>query len=256
LTVDIERDGAVLVATLNRPDKKNALTGAMYRALREALLAASADKDIGAVMVTGAGGAFCAGNDIGDFLAENQRQSEGARSSPGGEFIRTLARFDKPLVAAVEGAAIGVGTTMCLHCDLVYAAPSARFAMPFVNLGLVPEAGASMLAPRRFGAAVASELLLMGEAIDAARAREIGLVNEVAPAEALKAHALGKAKALAAKPRAALLATRKLMRGDAEALYAHMEKELVAFAEALKSPEARAAFEAFAGRGKNLRWDR
>ena len=250
MTVDIERDGGVIVATLNRPDKKNALTGAMYRALREALVMASAEEDVGAVLVTGAGGAFCAGNDIGDFLAENQRQSEGARSGPGGEFIRTLARFDKPLLAAVEGPAVGVGTTMCLHCDLVYAAPSARFAMPFVNLGLVPEAGASMLVPRRFGLGVASEMLLLGEAVGAARAKEIGLVAEVVAPEGLKAHALAKAKALAAKPRAALLATRKLMRGDAEALYAHMEEELVAFARALKSPEARAAFEAFAGRAK------
>jgi enoyl-CoA hydratase/carnithine racemase len=250
MTVEIERDGGVLVATLNRPEKKNALTGAMYRALREALVAASADEAIGAVLLTGAGGAFCAGNDIGDFLAENQRQGEGARTSAGGEYIRTLARFDKPLIAAVEGAAVGIGTTMCLHCDLVYAAPSARFAMPFVNLGLAPEAGSSLLAPRRFGLGVASELLLLGEAVDAARAREIGLVNAVVAAEALRSHALGKAKALAAKPRAALLASRRLMRGDAEALYAHMEEELVVFARLLKSPEARAAFEAFAARAK------
>ena len=251
MTVEIERDGDVLVATLNRPEKKNALTGAMYRALREALLTASAEPAVGAVLVTGAGGVFCAGNDIGDFLAENRAQSEGARAGPGGEFIRALARFDKPLVAAVEGPAVGVGTTMCLHCDLVYAAPSARFAMPFVNLGLVPEAGSSLLAPARFGRAVASELLLLGEAIEAARAKEIGLVNEVVAANLLKAHALGKAKALAAKPRAALMATRKLMRGDAEALYAHMEEELAAFARALKSPEARAAFEAFATKPKS-----
>ena len=250
MSVDVSSEGGVLVATLNRPEKKNALTGAMYRALREALVAASADAAIGAVLVTGAGGVFCAGNDIGDFLTESRAQGEGARTGPGGEFIRTLARFDKPLIAAVEGPAVGIGTTLCLHCDLVYAAPSARFAMPFVNLGLVPEAGSSMLVPRRFGIGVASELLLLGEAIDARRAREIGLVNEVVEPEALKAHALAKAKALAAKPRAALLATRKLMRGDAEALYAHMEEELVAFARALKSPEARAAFEAFAGRAK------
>jgi enoyl-CoA hydratase/carnithine racemase len=250
MSVDVIRDGGVLVATLNRPEKKNALTSAMYRGLRDALIAASADEGVGAVLVTGAGGAFCAGNDIGDFLAENRAQGEGARTGAGGEFIRTLARFDKQLVAAVEGAAVGVGTTMCLHCDLVYAAPSARFAMPFVNLGLAPEAGSSMLAPRRFGLGVASEMLLLGEAVDAARAREIGLVNEVVAAEALKGHALAKAKALAAKPRAALMASRRLMRGDAEALYAHMEEELVVFARLLKSPEARAAFEAFAGRAK------
>jgi enoyl-CoA hydratase/carnithine racemase len=248
MTVDVEHDGDVLVATLNRPDKKNALTGAMYRTLRETLVAATAQADIGAVVIAGAGGAFCAGNDIGDFLAEAKAQSEGARTGPGGEFIRTLARFDKPLVAAVEGPAVGVGTTMCLHCDLVYAAPSARFAMPFVNLGLVPEAGASMLVPRRFGPSIASEMLLLGEAFEAARAREIGLVNAIVAPEALKAHALAKAKALAAKPRAALLATRKLMRGEAESLYAHMEQELAAFARALKSPEAKAAFTAFVER--------
>ena len=250
MTVDVQREGDVLVATLNRPEKKNALTGAMYRAMRETLAEASAKADIGAVLFRGAGGAYCAGNDVGDFLAENARQSEGARSGPGGDFIRTLARFDKPLVAAVDGVAIGVGTTMLLHCDLVYASPAARFAMPFVNLGLVPEAGASLLVPRRFGPAVAAELMMLGETIDAARAREIGLVNAVVAAEALSEHALGKAKALAGKPRAALLATRKLMRGDAETLYAHMETELVAFAKALKSPEARAAFEAFAARGR------
>ena len=250
MTVDVKREGDVLVATLNRPDKKNALTGAMYRGLTEALTIAHAEAGIGAVLVTGAGGAFCAGNDIGDFLAENAKGAEGARTGPGGEFIRTLARFDKPIVAAVEGAAIGVGTTMCLHCDLVYAAPSARFAMPFVNLGLVPEAGSSLLVPRRFGMAVATEMLMLGEAIDAVRAREIGLVNQVVAADGLFAHALGRAKALAAKPRTALLATRKLMRGDAETLYAHMELELEAFAKALKSPEARAAFEAFAGRAR------
>jgi enoyl-CoA hydratase/carnithine racemase len=250
MTVDIGRDGDVLIATLNRPDKKNALTGAMYRALREALLMASADAAVGAVLVTGAGGVFCAGNDIGDFLAENRAQSEGARVGPGGEFIRTLARFDKPLLAAVEGPAVGVGTTFCLHCDLVYAAPSARFAMPFVSLGLVPEAGSSRLVPNRFGRGVASELLLLGETIDATRAREIGLVNAVIEPIALREHALAKAKALAAKPRAALLATRKLMRGDAEELYAHMEAELEEFARALKSPEAKAAFQAFAERAK------
>jgi enoyl-CoA hydratase/carnithine racemase len=250
MSVDVKREGDVLVATLNRPDKKNALTGAMYRALTVALSTAHSEPSVGAVLITGAGGAFCAGNDIGDFLAENARASEGARVGPGGEFIRTLARFDKPLVAAVEGAAVGIGTTMCLHCDLVYAAPSARFAMPFVNLALVPEAGASLLVPRRFGMAVATEWLMLGETFDAERARQIGLVNEVVPAEGLEARGLARAKALAAKPRAALLATRKLMRGDAEALYAHMELELDAFGNALKSPEAKAAFEAFAARSR------
>jgi enoyl-CoA hydratase/carnithine racemase len=159
--------------------------------------------------------------------------------------IRTLARFEKPLVAAIEGQAVGIGTTLCFHCDLVYAAPSARFLMPFVNLGLVPEAGSSMLAPMRFGRARAAELLLLAEPFDAETAREIGLVNAIVPAEELRAHALSKARALAAKPRAALLATRRLMRGESEALYAHMEAELGEFSRALRSPEAKAAFTAF-----------
>ena len=243
-------EAGVLTITLNRFDKKNSITSAMYGAMADALAAGALDAAVRVAVLQGHEAVFSAGNDIGDFLAENQRQSEGARSGPGGEFIRTLARFDKPLLAAVEGPAVGVGTTMCLHCDLVYAAPSARFAMPFVNLGLVPEAGSSLLVPRRFGLGIASQLLLLGEAIDAARAREIGLVAEIVAPEALKAHALARAKALAAKPRAALMATRKLMRGDSETLYAHMEEELVAFGRALKSPEARAAFEAFAGRAK------
>ena len=248
--ISVTAQNGVQIIRIARPQKKNALNGPMYRALSDAFRAGDADANVAVHVVFGSGGVFCAGNDMSDFLAENAKGAEGARTGPGGEFIRTLARFGKPLVAAVEGPAVGVGTTMCLHCDLVYAAPSARFAMPFVNLGLVPEAGASLLVPRRFGMSVATEWLMLGEAIDAARAREIGFVNAVVPAEGLVAHALAKAKALAAKPRAALLATRKLMRGDAEALYAHMEGELEAFARALKSPEARAAFEAFAGRAR------
>ena len=177
MTVLVERDGGVLVVTLNRPEKKNALTGDMYRAMRGALATASAEADIGAVLVMGAGGAFSAGNDLGDFLAANRDGAERARENPAGDFINAIARFDKPIVAAVEGVAVGVGTTMCLHCDLVYAAPSARFATPFVNLGLVPEAGSSWLAPRRFGLAVASELLLLGEPMEAARAHAIGLIS-------------------------------------------------------------------------------
>ena len=242
MTVESNREGAVLVLTLNRPDKKNALTGTMYRALAEGLATASALADIGAIVVAGAGGAFSAGNDLADFLAASTSERQ---DNPAGDFIRAIARFDKPIIAAVEGVAVGVGATLCLHCDLVYAAPSARFSMPFVNLGLVPEAGASLLVPRRFGVGIATELLLLGETFVAEKARDIGLVREIVAPEALLAHALSKAQALAAKPRAALLASRKLMRGDSEALYAHMDLELHAFARALKSPEAKAAFEAF-----------
>ena len=194
----------------------------MYEALLAAFETASGDEGVGALLLSGEGGAFTAGNDIGDFLASAQSAAKESASTPASRLIRTLARFEKPLVAAIEGQAVGIGTTLCFHCDLVYAAPSARFLMPFVNLGLVPEAGSSMLAPMRFGRARAAEFLLLAEPFDAETAREIGLVNAIVPAEELRAHALAKARALAAKPRAALLATRRLMRGEfGSALRAH-----------------------------------
>ena len=139
----------------------------MYEALLAAFETASGDEGVGALLLSGEGGAFTAGNDIGDFLAERAIRAKESASTPAGRFIRTLARFEKPLVAAIEGQAVGIGTTICFHCDLVYAAPSARFLMPFVNLGLVPEAGSSMLAPMRFGRARAAEFLLLAEPFDA-----------------------------------------------------------------------------------------
>ena len=148
--IRIERDGAVLIATINRPEKKNALTGEMYEALNQALATASAEDGISVAMIAGAGGVFSAGNDINDFAMRAMAGGEGA-ASPGATFIRALARFEKPLVAAVDGLAVGIGTTLCFHCDLVYASPNALFKMPFVDLGIVPEAGSSYLAPRRFG---------------------------------------------------------------------------------------------------------
>ena len=244
-----ERDGAVLVVTLNRPDKKNALTAEMYEALSAALKSASADDGVAVVLIRGEGGVFSAGNDITDFAL---RAAGGAsvETSAGADFIRALARFEKPLVAAVDGNAVGIGATLCFHCDLVYASHSAKFSMPFVDLGLVPEAGSSRLAVERFGYARAAQYLLLGESFDADTAVEIGLVNEVVAHGALQGYALEKARALALKPRGALIVTRRLMRGEAESLYAHMEVELRAFAEAVRSPEARAAFMAFLARPK------
>ena len=244
--VEVARDGQVLCATLARTEKKNALTGAMYQALVEALAKASKDETIGAVLLRGKDGVFTSGNDVADFLAIGGS----VEATPGTLFIRALAAFEKPLVAAVEGPAIGIGTTLCFHCDLVYAAPSARFQMPFVNLGLVPEAGSSLLAPQRFGRARAAELLLLAEPFGADRALELGLINAILPQSELVAHAISKAAALAAKPRAALLATRRLMRGDPEALKAQMAAEMHAFSAALKSPEAHAAFQAFLTAGR------
>ena len=244
--IDIAVDGGVLIITINRPDKKNALDGAMYDAMSGALARATAADEVRAVLIGGTAGVFTAGNDLADFLAFAATME----TMPAGRFIHSLARFEKPIVAAVDGPAVGIGTTLCFHCDLVYAAPGARFQMPFVSLGLVPEAGSSLLAVQRFGLARAAEYLMLGEAFDAATAARIGLVNAVVEADDLRDHALGRAKALAAKPRAALLATRKLLRGDPEPLHAQMAKEDAIFAEALASPDAKAAFSAFLQRSK------
>ena len=240
--IEIAREGAVLSAAFARPEKKNAITGAMYEALIEAFEAAERDASVGAFVLSGKGGVFTAGNDIGDFLGFAERS---LGDFPAWRFVSKVASFEKPLVAAVDGLAIGVGTTLLFHCDLVYATREARFQMPFVDLGLVPEAGASLLAPERFGRAKAAEFLLLGEPFGAEEALRLGLVNAVLPQAELLGHALAKAAALAAKPRAALLATRRLLRGDPEALKVRMAEESHAFAAALKSPEARAAFQAF-----------
>ncbi len=251
LTEDIEvgREGVVMSAAFARPQKKNAITGAMYEALIEAFDEAERDPEIGALVISGKGGVFTAGNDIGDFLAVALHETG---EFPAWRFVSKVAAFEKPLIAAIDGLAIGVGTTLCLHCDLVYAAPTARFQMPFVNLGLVPEAGSSLLAPQRFGRARASELLLLAEPFGADRALELGLINAVVPQSELMAHAMGKAAALAAKPRAALLATRRLMRGDPEALKAQMAAEMHAFTAALKSPRGACGVSGFSGSGAEI----
>jgi enoyl-CoA hydratase/carnithine racemase len=245
--IEVACEGAVMSAAFARPQKKNAITGAMYEALIEAFDMAERDPEIGALVMSGKGGVFTAGNDIGDFLAVALHETG---EFPAWRFVSKVAEFEKPLIAAIDGLAIGVGTTLCFHCDLVYATPEARFQMPFVNLGLVPEAGSSLLAPQRFGRARASELLLLAEPFGADRALELGLINAVLPQSELMAHAMSKAAALAAKPRAALLATRRLMRGDPEALKAQMAAEMHAFSAALKSPEAHAAFQAFLAAGR------
>ena len=244
--VTVTREEGVLHLTLNRPEKKNALTGAMYGTLIEAFDEADRSDAIGAVVIAGAGGVFSAGNDIGDFLQ--------FASSPGGappfRFVRRLANLETPLVAAVDGLAVGIGTTLLLHCDLAYAAPTARFRMPFVDLGLVPEAGSSLLLPQRVGTAKAAELLLLAEGFDAAEALRLGLLNGVVQTQELLPHALAQARKLAAKPRGAVAATRRLLRGDRTALLAQMDAEGQAFGAALASPEARAAFMAFLSKPK------
>ncbi|HEY0270862.1 MAG TPA: enoyl-CoA hydratase-related protein [Sphingomonas sp.] len=231
-------DNGVMELRLDRPDKKNALTAAMYRALSAGLAEAAADPAITAVLITAEGGAFSAGNDIKDFLA------------PGGaaaalDFIRALAGFGKPIVAAVQGVAVGVGTTMLLHCDLVYAAPDARFLVPFVGLGLVPEAASSLLLPARIGQAKASAMLLLGEPLEAEAAERAGLVTAIVPAEALRDHARARAAALTRVPPSALAATRALIRGDRAAIKARIDAEAALFETLIQSAEAREAFTAF-----------
>ena len=245
--IEISRQGPVLSAAFARPEKKNAITSAMYEALIGVFEQAEQDADVGALVLSGKGGVFTAGNDIRDFIAiaTGSGGSRDPRDFPGWRFISRLADFDKPLIAAVQGPAVGIGTTLCFHCDLVYATSDARFHMPFVNLGLVPEAGSSLLAPARFGRAKAAEYLLLGEPFDAETACRLGFVNEVLPESALLPHAMAKAAALAAKPRSALLATRRLMRGDPAALKERMVREIEAFGVALASDEARSAFFAF-----------
>jgi len=173
--VRIEREGAVLCVTFDRPDKKNAINGAMYLTATRALREAGGDPSIGAVVFAGSGGVFTAGNDIADFLDAGAEPGE----FPAFTFIKTLAAFETPLVAAIDGIAIGIGATMMLHCDLVYVAPDATFRLPFVDLGLVPEAAASLLLPRRIGIAKAAELLLLCQPLDAKEAVRLGLANAI-----------------------------------------------------------------------------
>lgn len=238
------RRGKVVDIEIARPAKKNALTAAMYESLIEGLRGADADPDVRVVTLFGRGGDFTAGNDIGDFLAS--AATIDPLTSPPARFIETVATLSKPLVAAVDGRAVGVGATILLHCDLVYATESARLSMPFVSLGLVPEAASSLLLPARVGHAIASEMLLLGTALDARRAAALGLVNDVvATTEELVALVRARADELAAKPPRSVRTTKALLKGDSAAMLARMREEAHLFAEAMRAPEATEAFTAF-----------
>jgi enoyl-CoA hydratase/carnithine racemase len=242
--VKITRDGAVLCVTFDRPDKKNALNRAMYKATTGALRQAAGDSSIGAVVFAGSGGVFTAGNDIADFLEASAEPGE----FPAFTFIKALAACETPLVGAIAGVAIGIGATMMLHCDLVYVAPDAIFRLPFVDLGLVPEAASSLLLPRRVGMAKAAEFMLLGEVFGAEEAVRLGLANAIVPACELCSFAIERAGRLATKPRAAIAATRRLMRGDGEEILARIEEEARLFSAAMRSEEACAAYAAFLGK--------
>jgi len=234
----------VLTLTLNRPEKKNALTRDMYQALGDGIDGAGQSDEIRCVLIQAEGDMFTAGNDLGDFAAANRGEPDAA---PGGgnPLLVALARATTPLVAAVNGRAVGVGTTMLLHCDLVFVSDDALLTTPFVNLALIPEAASSLLLPSRIGHARAFSMFVLGEAVDARKAVDWGIANAAYPRTELRARARAAADAIAARPASAVRLTKMLMR-DSAALAARMEIEGVHFAGQLKSAEARAAFAAFA----------
>lgn len=227
--------------TMNRPDRRNALDRATYQGLIDALAAADADAAVRAVVLTGAGGCFTSGNDIKDFAAGGL---EGPRVAI--DFLTAISTARKPIVAAVEGFAVGIGTTMLLHCDLAYAGRGASFRLPFVTLGLCPEGGSSYLLPLIAGSKRAAELLMLGEAFDPEQAREAGLINDVTEEGGALAAALEKARALAALPPQSVALTKSLLkRGGAAAVAETIATEARHFGERLMSAEAQAAFAAF-----------
>lgn len=239
--VVVEVKDRVLRLELARVEKKNALTLDMYGALADGLALADGDPQVRAVLVHGRPDCFSAGNDLGDFLARDL-----TKESPALAFLRRIAEARKPIVAAVGGPAVGIGTTMLLHCDLVYAAPGTRFQLPFVPLGIVPEAGSSLLLPMRAGHARAAELLLLGQPFDVAKALAAGIVTAIVPEAELLDRARATAAQLAALPAEALRLTKDLLkRATAPAVAERMREEGRLFAERLASPEAKEAMTAF-----------
>jgi len=239
--VIVSDDGPVRTVRMNRPEKKNALTMGMYEAMATAIERMTSDQRC--LLIAGSPAAFCAGNDIGDFfMAASQG---GALGQPILRFLYALARCETPLVAAVRGNAVGVGTTMLLHFDHVVSSTDARFSTPFVKLGLVPEAASSLIAPRLMGQARAFSLLVMGRQLDAEAAKAAGLVNTVVAPDEVEAEAMKAARELAALPPQAVSAARRLMRGSPDEIIARIESEAEQFKARLRSTETRAALEAF-----------
>jgi enoyl-CoA hydratase/carnithine racemase len=243
--VRIENRNGIITLTLARPDKKNALTDAMYGTLADTIVAAESDPKARVLLLRGEGDMFTAGNDVGEFAAVATGKSEDSRNVV--RFIQALARCTRPLVAAVQGRAVGIGTTMLLHCDLVVLADNAQLSTPFVSLALVPEAASSLLMPHRIGHVRAYEMFALGETVPAKTALEWGLANRVVPLDKLDVESTRLAERLARQPAGALVATKRLMR-NGEALVAQMATEGEQFARRLRTAEAREAFLAFAER--------
>ena len=239
--------GGVCELRFDRPEKRNAITHRMYQGLAAALSAAQADEAVRVVLLSGAGASFCAGNDLNDFVSGPEFTS----AHPVMGLLRTLATFGKPLVAAVHGPTVGIGVTLLLHCDFVVAAQGTQLIMPFVALGLVPEAGSSLLLPRLLGQQRAAQLLLLGEPLDAAGAERLGLVYRVVDADQLLDEARSLAQRLVRQPAEALRATRRLLRGDPAELLARIEAEAQVFGARLKSAEFRAQVQALLGKARS-----
>lgn len=239
--IQVQDDQGVRIISFNRPDKRNALDLDMYKQMTEYLIEGEADNDIRAFMIHGQGNCFTSGNDVADFL----KNSDLGPNHPAVRFLFCLLEIKKPLVAAVSGAAVGIGTTLLLHCDLVYADDTAKFQLPFVNLALVPEAGASLLLPELVGYQKAAELLLLGESFNATTAHQLNIINAIVAPQDLLSYALGQAKKLANQPPEALQATRQLMRPHKHRVQHQMHQELEQFSERLRSDEAKSRFQAF-----------
>ncbi len=246
-TVRIGLTDGVFRIEMARPEKKNALTAEMYQTMADALASAESDPAARVILICGAGGNFTAGNDLADFVATPPMDD----SAPVFRFISGVANVQKPFVAAVEGVAVGVGTTLLLHCDLVYAGATSRFALPFANLGLTPEAGSSLLLALRAGHARAAEILLLGEPFSAQSALELGVVNAVLPDGQALDHALERCRKLMTQPTASLRLTKQLMKRAQQGLIRDtIAFEAEVFRQRLVSPEAREAFSAFFERRK------
>ena len=235
-------DAGVLSLTINRLDRKNSITAAMYAAMADVLAAAENDVAVRVVVIQGHETIFSAGNDIGDFL----NKPPSTQDSPVFRFLYGISAFSKPIVAAVCGPAVGIGTTLLLHCDLIYAGDNAAFSMPFVNLGLCPEAGSSLLVPQLMGYSRAAEALLLGEPFTAETALEIGLINRIVPPSEASALAHQQARKLAIKPLSSIIETKRLMKqANASAVKQRIHDESLSFGRMLGEPAAREAFTAF-----------
>ena len=245
--IKVHAESGVMTITLNRVERKNSITSAMYGMLAEAIHAAQEDANVRVAVLQGHETVFSAGNDIGDFL----HQPPAGGESPVFRFLQGIASFRKPLLAAVCGPAVGVGTTMLFHCDLVYAGDNAAFSMPFVNLGLCPEAASSLLVPQMFGYHRAAEALLLGEPFMAEAALEVGLVNRVLPPTEASNFAQAQARKLAAKPLTSLIETKRLMKkGQQQLVQQQMQDEGESFRRMLQEPAAKEALTAFTEKRK------